>query len=447
MFSRMCSLVLLLIALPLVTFAQGIDDYITTLATFLNNIVVPVLFSIAFLMFLINITRYFILEGASEEGREKAKRNALWGILAFVLLISLWTLTTLLLDGLRLSRDDAICPDYLTSFGFRGGCSTDTGARISGGKFSEPTFPAPAPNRPAPPLPGDGRDSGASRTGGTADGSNNDAQSSNGSDNDQLATAENNPPLVANLAELIFGDARDGAALVDNEGVAAAQDSTLTILQPTRCIDGVLQLQNYAKNADNQAAYIYYKNSDETNWVEVTDSTGLNRIGIDRSLVTSIGNDSSNENIHLFHIHPAEQTDELTLNMNGQGPSRADFNLMCNLGINRITYHVVDSHGIWSYQAKADTCPYNNDAQTDLGKIETYLALSVLRSGQRSVELEKYVDSLMTGSAYDSEFKPLIDSINSYQPEAIRNLIRPEQTATKTYISYEDSINDFCDSL
>jgi len=255
------------------------------------------------------------------------------------------------------------------------------------------------------------------------------------------------PPPEAHLAELIFGDGRDGASLVNNDIVAAAQNSTLNIAQAAACTDAVLQLQNYAKNAPNQAAYVYHENDATSNWLEVTDSTSRDSVGIDRTLITNIGTNGSNSNIHLFHTHPAARTDAFTLDMNGHGPTRADFNLMCNIGIERITHHVVDSHGIWTYQAQADTCPYPDGAQTNLGKIETYLALSVLRSGQRSDELDEYVASPLTNTAYDSEFGPLVDTVGSYQPDALRNLSTDVQTATKTFVTYEDSINVFCNSL
>lgn len=97
--------------------AQGIVPYLTSFLTFLNGTVVPLLLALAFLFFIWQAVRYFILESADEEGRKKARSLALWGILAFVLMISIWGIVNFLTAGLGFTRDEAICPDYVRRSG------------------------------------------------------------------------------------------------------------------------------------------------------------------------------------------------------------------------------------------------------------------------------------------------------------------------------------------
>lgn len=106
--------------LPLFTFAQSFESskdsvqgYILLILQFINWTLIPLLFSLALLFFLINAARYFILEGDSDGGRDKAKQLALYGIGAFVFLVSIWGIVNMLVFGLGIGDDEAMCPDYL----------------------------------------------------------------------------------------------------------------------------------------------------------------------------------------------------------------------------------------------------------------------------------------------------------------------------------------------
>ena len=84
---------------------------------FLNDLIVPFLLAIAGLIFIWNAVRYFIFEGASDEGQTKAKSLMLWSIIAFVIMVSMWGIVNLLVEGLGLDNR-AITPDYLCEKGF-----------------------------------------------------------------------------------------------------------------------------------------------------------------------------------------------------------------------------------------------------------------------------------------------------------------------------------------
>jgi hypothetical protein len=89
--------------------------------SFLTDTIIPFLLVIATLFFVWNVVRYFIIGGASEESQEKARQLALWGILAFVLIVSLWGVVRLFVNGLELDNR-SIAPDYMCEKGLGGNC-------------------------------------------------------------------------------------------------------------------------------------------------------------------------------------------------------------------------------------------------------------------------------------------------------------------------------------
>jgi hypothetical protein len=97
----------------------SLQGALVNLIVFFNDYVIPLLLGLAFLFFVWNAVRFFILGGAQEEGREKAKMLALYGIGAFVFIASIWGIVNLLIGGLGFSNNQAITPDYQLSTPFR----------------------------------------------------------------------------------------------------------------------------------------------------------------------------------------------------------------------------------------------------------------------------------------------------------------------------------------
>lgn len=119
-------LLFLVLLLPAVTFAQSLQGLMTGILGFINLIVTPVILGIAFLIFLINAVRFFIIGSSSTEGQENARNLALYGIAAFVLILSLWGIVNLVIDGVFGSANDPCIPtsDYVTDpYGVRSGTS------------------------------------------------------------------------------------------------------------------------------------------------------------------------------------------------------------------------------------------------------------------------------------------------------------------------------------
>jgi hypothetical protein len=99
---------------------MDIQTLLTGVLTFINATLIPFVLAVAFLMFLWNITRYFIIEGANEKEHENAKSLALYGILAFVIISSIWGIVNLFVGDLGLSGKQPITPDYMKTGGAGG---------------------------------------------------------------------------------------------------------------------------------------------------------------------------------------------------------------------------------------------------------------------------------------------------------------------------------------
>lgn len=111
--------VLLLIStfFPFFTFAASLQEDIKAILTFSNDIVLPFLLGIAFLFFIINIIRFAVIGGATEEGHDKAKSSAIYGVAAFVIIIVFWGVVNLLASSLGFAGESAPTPDYMEAYG------------------------------------------------------------------------------------------------------------------------------------------------------------------------------------------------------------------------------------------------------------------------------------------------------------------------------------------
>lgn len=99
-----------LLILPSLVFAQTTDappenfgyigNFLKEVMSFINDILVPLVFGVALLVFLYGMFIYFIKDGASEESRKKGQQLALWAIIGFVLMVSIWGMVAMIANGL-----------------------------------------------------------------------------------------------------------------------------------------------------------------------------------------------------------------------------------------------------------------------------------------------------------------------------------------------------------
>ncbi len=112
--------VLTAFAVPLVSLAQvttNADTFKgigTLIIGTINTVLVPVIFALAFIVFLWGAFDVFILGANSEEVKEKGKNLMLWGLIGFFVMVSIWGLVNILTSSVLLSntaptKDDLPC--------------------------------------------------------------------------------------------------------------------------------------------------------------------------------------------------------------------------------------------------------------------------------------------------------------------------------------------------
>ena len=72
--------------------ASNICQVASTIINVINNVLVPVIFALAFIVFLYGVAKSYIFSAGDEEAVSKGHKLILWGIIAFVVMISLWGL-------------------------------------------------------------------------------------------------------------------------------------------------------------------------------------------------------------------------------------------------------------------------------------------------------------------------------------------------------------------
>lgn len=90
---------LVALALPLVSSAQtvrNLSDAGSLIINVINNVLVPVLFAVAFIVFLWGAFNTFILGQGSEDVKEKGKSLMLYGLIGFFVMVSIWGLVNIL---------------------------------------------------------------------------------------------------------------------------------------------------------------------------------------------------------------------------------------------------------------------------------------------------------------------------------------------------------------
>ena len=79
-----------------------IKGYSDGIIKIINDVFVPVLFAIAFFVFLWGVYKYFILGATEEKSREDGRTFVLWGIICFVVILSVWGLVNIVTSTFNL---------------------------------------------------------------------------------------------------------------------------------------------------------------------------------------------------------------------------------------------------------------------------------------------------------------------------------------------------------
>ena len=104
----------IVIGISLAASPSGLQEVFPALLSFIDAYLIPFLLGIAFLMFVVNAIRYFVISSDTDDGQENAKNLALYSVAAFVFLLSFWGLVNILVSGLGLDNcNNQLVPDYL----------------------------------------------------------------------------------------------------------------------------------------------------------------------------------------------------------------------------------------------------------------------------------------------------------------------------------------------
>jgi hypothetical protein len=93
----------------------------------INAVVVPLIFAVAFLMFVFGIAQGFIFNAGDPKKREDGRKFAVWGIIAFFIMVSVWGLVNILVGTFGFGgQSRPPLPGFGSPGGFQGS-NTDNG--------------------------------------------------------------------------------------------------------------------------------------------------------------------------------------------------------------------------------------------------------------------------------------------------------------------------------
>ena len=79
---------------------MNIFEFIIHITVFIDRFLIPLLFAIAFLVFIFGVYNYFIVGGGDKEKRQEGRNYILWGVIGFVVMIAVWGIVNLLINSL-----------------------------------------------------------------------------------------------------------------------------------------------------------------------------------------------------------------------------------------------------------------------------------------------------------------------------------------------------------
>lgn len=82
---------------------RDVSSVAGTVLYIINGILVPVLFAVAFIVFLYGVARTYIFSVGDEEAVKTGHKLILWGLIGFVVMISLWGLVNVVANTFGLA--------------------------------------------------------------------------------------------------------------------------------------------------------------------------------------------------------------------------------------------------------------------------------------------------------------------------------------------------------
>lgn len=84
--------------------SSGLACVAGTFVNIINDVLVPLLFAVAFIVFLYGVAKAYIFSGGDEEARSNGHKYILWALIGFAVMVSVWGLVNIVtgtfgLDG------------------------------------------------------------------------------------------------------------------------------------------------------------------------------------------------------------------------------------------------------------------------------------------------------------------------------------------------------------
>lgn len=101
---------LVALVFPLVSFAalNNISDVGSLIINTINNVLVPVLFAVAFIVFLWGAFKTFILGATDDTAKTDGKNLMLWGLIGFFVMVSIWGLVNILTGTISFGNNSGV---------------------------------------------------------------------------------------------------------------------------------------------------------------------------------------------------------------------------------------------------------------------------------------------------------------------------------------------------
>ena len=90
-----------------------ITPYSEGIKNVINGVLMPVFMAIAFIVFLWGIFKYFIWGAENDTEKAEGRKFAMWGIIGFVIILSVWGLVNIVTGALALPNNNPPRPPQL----------------------------------------------------------------------------------------------------------------------------------------------------------------------------------------------------------------------------------------------------------------------------------------------------------------------------------------------
>lgn len=85
------------------SYNTGIGGIASQLIGLINNVLVPFLFAVAFIIFIYGVAKKYIFSNGDEGAVEEGHKLILWGLVGFFVMISVWGLVNIVVDTFGLN--------------------------------------------------------------------------------------------------------------------------------------------------------------------------------------------------------------------------------------------------------------------------------------------------------------------------------------------------------